>query len=199
MKCPFCNYQDSRVVDSRGVDEAIRRRRVCLKCSQRFTTFERLQPMGLLVVKKDGRRESFDRQKLLAGIRKACEKRPLPASAIEEFVDTVTTAVQGLGKIEVPSATVGEMVMERLRNLDEIAYIRFASVYRPFADLESLRREMDLLARTSKQSPVPKSQLLLIPEKDLDSLDKEGQEGPSRLTVPVPRPRRGRPRRVASS
>ncbi len=182
MRCPYCGFADTKVIDSRDADDGIRRRRECLSCGQRFTTFERVQTMGLLVVKKDGRREDFSREKLLAGIRKACEKRPLPVGAIEAVVDDVEAALQAQGKGEVPSSLIGELVMDHLRELDHIAYIRFASVYRAFADIDSLREELEAL--TAPGGP-PAGQLPLLPEQELEIL--------SRAPRPVRR-RPGRPR-----
>jgi transcriptional repressor NrdR len=146
LNCPFCGYFDSRVIDSRDVNDGIRRRRQCLQCDLRFTTYERLERASLLVIKKDGRREEFRREKMLGGIRKACEKRPLPAGAVESLVDEIEGELYQLGKAEVPGAVIGDMVMARLKKLDHIAYIRFASVYRDFADITMLKEEVDSLA-----------------------------------------------------
>src|SRR3990170_5921466 len=147
MRCPYCGFADTKVTDSRDADEGIRRRRECLNCGQRFTTMERLTTGSLLVAKKDGRREEFSREKLLAGLRKACEKRPLPAGAVEAVADAVEAALRQRGAPEVPSEEIGELVMGPLRELDHIAYIRFASVYRSFADLEELQQELESLSR----------------------------------------------------
>ncbi|MDH5695769.1 MAG: transcriptional regulator NrdR, partial [Dehalococcoidia bacterium] len=130
MNCPYCGYLDSKVIDSREVNDGIRRRRQCLSCGARFTTYERLQPASLFVIKKDERREEFNRNKLLSGIRKACEKRPLPTGSVDKLADDIEAELYQLGKAEIPSAAIGDMVMERLKNLDHVAYIRFASVYR---------------------------------------------------------------------
>lgn len=165
MNCPFCGYFDSRVIDSRDVNDGIRRRSQCLRCEMRFTTYERLQPVSLLVIKKDGRREEFRREKLLTGIRKACEKRPLAAGAVEELVDEVEGELYQLGKTEVPGRVIGDMVMARLKKLDHIAYIRFASVYRDFADITMLKEEVDSLASHAKAPPA--DQLPLIPADEL--------------------------------
>ncbi|MEX2247149.1 MAG: transcriptional regulator NrdR [Dehalococcoidia bacterium] len=152
MRCPFCGWSDSKVVDSREVDEAIRRRRECLNpdCAERFTTYERLQTSALFVVKKDGAREEFSREKLLGGIRKACEKRPLPAGAIEALAADIESTLLAANAAEIPSSTVGELVMERLRDLDTIAYVRFASVYRQFADMEHLQEWLEAQASGSR-------------------------------------------------
>ncbi len=145
MKCPYCDKADSRVVDTRAVGDGIRRRRKCQVCGQRFTTYEQWASNDPLVVKSDGRREEFDRQKLLSGVRKACAKRPIASEDIEKLVDQVECKVYALGKAEIKSKTIGEMVLVRLKELDEIAYIRFASVYLPLADLESIKVEVDRL------------------------------------------------------
>lgn len=147
MRCPYCGHNDSKVIDSRDVNEAIRRRRECLECSARFTTYERLQAVSLLVIKKDGRREEFNREKLIIGIRKACAKRPVSQETIEQMVDDIEDRLRKSGKAEVDASTIGDMVMERLRHLDGIAYIRFASVYRAFADVDEVREEADAYAR----------------------------------------------------
>ncbi len=147
MRCPYCGHNDSKVIDSRDVNEAIRRRRECLECSARFTTYERLQAVSLLVIKKDGRREEFNREKLIIGIRKACAKRPVSQETIEQMVDDIEDRLRKSGKAEVDASTIGDMVMERLRQLDGIAYIRFASVYRAFADVDEVREEADAYAR----------------------------------------------------
>jgi len=143
MRCPYCGDNDSRVLDTREVGDGIRRRRECQACGQRFTTYERVAKVNLQVVKRDGRRESFDRQKLLDGIMRACAKRPISTDQIEQMVTEIETEVYGLGKAEVSSNTIGEMVIVRLRELDDVAYVRFASVYRSFANLKALRREID--------------------------------------------------------
>ncbi len=145
MKCPYCEHQDSRVIDSRESSDGIRRRRQCTRCSQRFTTYERLQPLVMFVVKKDQRREEFSKDKLLGGLRKACEKRPLPAATVEELADEIESDLIALGRAEVSSTVIGDMVMEKLRKLDKIAYIRFASVYRDFTDIDALKSELETL------------------------------------------------------
>ncbi len=143
MKCPFCGATDSRVIDTREVGDAIRRRRECQECEQRYTTYEQVARVTLLVVKRDGRRENFDRQKLFEGIWKACAKRPVGSHQVEQLVEDIENHLYSLGQAEVSSASIGEMVMSRLKALDEVAYVRFASVYRSFADLETLKREVD--------------------------------------------------------
>ncbi|HZS86740.1 MAG TPA: transcriptional regulator NrdR [Chloroflexota bacterium] len=154
MKCPHCGFTggagqpDSKVLDSRDSEngEATRRRRECLNCHQRYTTYERVERIGLMVVKKDGRREEYSRAKLLGGVATACHRRPIPAGAVEALVDEVESDLFGRGTAEVSTHMIGEMVMDRLRALDEIAYIRFASVYRDFKTLEDLRAAMEGMA-----------------------------------------------------
>lgn len=154
MRCPFCGHNDSRVVDSREVDsgESIRRRRECPACGQRFSTYERVA-LSLQVVKRDNRREDFDRQKLVKNIWKACEKRDLSVASIEAMARDIEHRIHRLGTAEVPSTLVGEYAMEALRDLDEIAYIRFASVYKQFADLDDMRAEMEKLAARVDAEP----------------------------------------------
>jgi transcriptional repressor NrdR len=165
LNCPFCGYIDSKVIDSRDVNDGIRRRRQCLRCDLRFTTYERLQPVSLFVIKKDGRREDFRREKLLTGIRKACEKRPLQSGAVDKLVDEIEGELYQTGKAEVPGAVIGDMVMAKLKKLDHIAYIRFASVYREFADITELKQEVDSLAGHATAPPA--DQLALIPPEVL--------------------------------
>ncbi len=151
MKCPFCGHTESRVVDTREVGDGIRRRRECQACGQRFTTYEQVARVNLLVIKRDGRREPFDRQKLYEGIRRACAKRPVSAERIEQVVSEIETNLYNLGQAEVPSRTIGEMVMERLREIDDVAYVRFASVYRSFADIQTLKREVDQIVEQQRR------------------------------------------------
>jgi len=147
MKCPYCSYYDSKVVDSRPTEEGqvIRRRRECIKCSRRFTTYEKIEKIPLIVVKKDGIRESYDRNKLLNGIIKACEKRPVSVSEIENLVDDIETNLSNSLEKEVTSVVIGEMVMNTLKDIDEVAYVRFASVYRQFKDLNTFMEELKKL------------------------------------------------------
>jgi transcriptional repressor NrdR len=145
MQCPYCAKEQTKVVDTRESDEAIRRRRECLACGRRFTTYERIAHTGLMVIKQDGRREVFDRQKLMVGIIKACAKRPVPMEAIETVVDEIELELHAMMKSEIDSQKIGLMVMERLRILDDVAFVRFASVYRRFADLDSLAIEIQRL------------------------------------------------------
>ena len=165
MNCPYCSYEDSRVIDSRDVDGGVRRRRQCLRCEARFTTYERVQRVSLLVIKKDQRREEFSRDKLLAGIRKACEKRPLPAGTVERVMDDIEAELYRLGRAEIATSVIGDMVMERLKRLDYIAYIRFASVYRQFADITELKKEIDNLVTSEVVAPQTTSQLPLLLEE----------------------------------
>jgi transcriptional repressor NrdR len=145
MQCPYCANEQNKVIDTRESDETIRRRRQCLNCNKRFTTYERIAQTGLMVIKQDSRREAFDRQKLMTGVVKACAKRPIPMEAIEGLVDEIELELHSLGKSEIDSQRIGQFVMERLRVLDDVAYVRFASVYRRFADLDSLATEIQRL------------------------------------------------------
>lgn len=164
MLCPNCGHADSKVVDSRESEEAIRRRRQCLQCEARFTTYERVEGVALLVVKRDGRREPFNREKLLAGVRMACAKRPLPTGSIERLVEEIEAELMRLGRAEVPSSRIGEMVMERFKTLDRVAYIRFASVYRDFSEVDDFRAAAEaLLLAAEEGGRVPSSQLPLLP------------------------------------
>lgn len=149
MKCPFCGFDDSKVVDSRPTDEgtSIRRRRECLKCLKRFTTYETVERMPLMLVKRDGTRQAYDRQKLLGGLIKACEKRPVSLPQLEQIVDTVEQRVFGSLESEVSSKIIGELVMEQLRKVDEVAYVRFASVYRQFKDINTFMEELNTLLK----------------------------------------------------
>lgn len=144
MRCPLCGHREDKVVDSRTIQDhrAIRRRRECLKCGKRFTTYEYIEEPSLLVIKRDGRRQPFDRQKILAGLVKACEKRPISMDQMEDIVMQVERAVQKKTLREVTSTRIGELIMERLKHLDEIAYVRFASVYRQFKDVEQFMSEL---------------------------------------------------------
>jgi len=147
MKCPFCGYLDSKVVDSRPAEDgaSIRRRRECLSCHKRFTTFEVMETLPVVVIKKDGSRQSFDRSKLLNGMIRACEKRPVPFERLEKIVDEIEQILQNEMNREVPSEQIGEMVMDRLKEVDEVAYVRFASVYRQFKDISTFMNELNKL------------------------------------------------------
>ena len=171
----LCSGSGSKVIDSRVLNEGVRRRRRCLSCSARFTTYERIQPHNIFAVKKDGRREEFNRDKLFLRIRKACEKRPLPTGAIDKLVDDIEAELYKQGKNEVPSSLVGDLVMEGLRKLDHIAYIRFASVYREFADITSLKQEVDTLVSGEAKTSVSTSQPPLLSNKELGTLPKRHQ------------------------
>ena len=155
MKCPFCGHMEDKVVDSRESKEGevIRRRRECLGCAKRFTSYERIDQIPHMVVKKDGRRERFDREKVLAGLQRACEKRPVPMKALEAIVDRVESMVQESPEREVPTVQVGELLMESLRELDRVAFVRFASVYRDFKDVDQFMATLKgLLERPSSES-----------------------------------------------
>ena len=169
MNCPYCGGTGSRVIDSRPLDGGVRRRRKCLSCGARFTTYERVQSRNIFVVKKDGRREEFSRDKLSSGIRKACEKRPLPIGAIDKLIDNIEAEFYGLGKAEISSSIIGDLVMQGLKKLDHIAYIRFASVYREFADIGVLKLAVDNLAEGEILAP-PANQLPLLPSEAVNSL-----------------------------
>jgi transcriptional repressor NrdR len=153
MNCPFCGHKQDRVIDSRESREGdvIRRRRQCLECERRFTTYERIDEVPYMVVKKDGRREKFDRQKVLAGLLKACEKRPVSMSKLAEMVDEVEGKLAESAEREITTIEVGELLMERLRSLDKIAYVRFASVYRDFQDVEAFLNELKNLIRQKRK------------------------------------------------
>jgi len=152
MTCPFCGHREDKVVDSRESKEGdlIRRRRECLKCGRRFTTYERIDEIPYMVVKKDGRRERFDRQKVLAGLLKACEKRPVSMNSLARIVDEVEARLIESPDREISTRDIGEMLMERLRALDKVAYVRFASVYRDFQDVEAFFRELEDLMRQKR-------------------------------------------------
>lgn len=155
MKCLYCGYKEDKVVDSRANAEesAIRRRRECLKCGKRFTTYEYIEEVSLMVIKKDGRREPFDRKKILTGITKACEKRPISLEKMEEIVTQIERSIQKKSDREVLSSRIGELVMERLKVLDDVAYVRFASVYRQFKDVGQFMEELkDILNKEKKQN-----------------------------------------------
>lgn len=145
MKCPYCGFLDSKVVDSRPTDDSIRRRRECLKCLKRFTTYETVERVPLMLVKRDGTREPYDRQKLLGGVMKACEKRPVAQERLEKLVEDVEQAMFSTVEYEVSTRDVGELVMERLKDVDEVAYVRFASVYRQFKDINTFMEELNTL------------------------------------------------------
>ena len=152
MKCPYCANDDTRVIDSRPADDncSIRRRRICDKCNKRFTTYETIERMPLVVVKRDGFRQSFDRVKLINGMVRACEKRPVPLEKLEAIADEIEQELQGKLEREVSTVEIGEMVMKRLKEVDEVAYVRFASVYRSFKDINTFMDELSLLLTEKK-------------------------------------------------
>ena len=147
MKCPFCGHPESKVIDSRPADEnaSIRRRRECLACGKRFTTYETVESLPIVVIKKDGSRQSFDRQKVLRGMIRACEKRPVSVAELERIADEIEQELQNSMEREIRTADIGEKVMERLRSVDQVAYVRFASVYRQFKDIDTFMAELNKL------------------------------------------------------
>jgi transcriptional repressor NrdR len=155
MKCPYCGYKEDKVVDSRSTSEesAIRRRRECLKCGKRFTTYEYIEEVSFMVIKKDGRREPFDRKKILAGVIRACEKRPISMEKMEEIITMVERAIQRKSDREVSASRIGELVMEKLKALDDVAYVRFASVYRQFKDVGQFMEELKDILGKEKRKP----------------------------------------------
>jgi transcriptional repressor NrdR len=153
LKCPYCSRINNKVIDSRLSKDGrmIRRRRECVECDRRFTTYERLEDSLPMVVKKDGRREPFDREKIISGIRKSCQKRPISMTQIEEFADALELHFQELGKKEIESSEIGESVINRLREWDEVAYVRFASVYRQFRDINEFMAELEEILKSRKE------------------------------------------------
>jgi len=153
MKCPYCTKINNKVIDSRLSKDGrtIRRRRECIECGRRFTTYEKLVDVLPMVVKKDGRREPFSREKIISGIRKACQKRPISITKIEEFVDSLEIYFQDLGKKEVDNSEIGEKVINELKKWDEVAYVRFASVYRQFKDISEFMTELEEIIRSKKE------------------------------------------------
>ena len=147
MRCPYCGFRESKVVDSRPADEgsSIRRRRECLSCEKRFTTYETVESLPMVVIKKDGSRQSFDRQKVLRGMIRACEKRPVSLAELERIADEIEQELQNSMEREIRTADIGEKVMERLRSVDQVAYVRFASVYRQFKDIDTFMAELNKL------------------------------------------------------
>ena len=152
MRCPFCSYSESKVIDSRPAEEGatIRRRRECLSCGKRFTTYEIMERLPLLVIKRDGSRQAFDRMKLIGGLIKACEKRPVTVDQLERIADEIEQELQGSLDREVSSERIGELVMDKLKDLDQVAYVRFASVYRQFKDINTFLDELNKLLSESK-------------------------------------------------
>jgi transcriptional repressor NrdR len=149
MKCPYCDHQESKVIDSRESKKglSIRRRRECLACRRRFTTYEKIEEIPYMVVKKDGSRQPFDSQKLLRGLLKACEKRPIPIKKVEEIVEEIESKLHERADKEIRSSEIGQYVMDRLKELDKVAYVRFASVYREFRDVSEFKRELETLLK----------------------------------------------------
>ena len=160
MKCPYCSYEESKVIDSRPTDEGerIRRRRECLKCGKRFTTYEIIETVPVIVIKKDGSREAFDRDKLLRGLLRACEKRPVPLNPLEDAVDDIQNTLQNTLDSEVSSSRIGEYAMEKLKSIDEVAYVRFASVYREFKDINSFLEELSRIKSAKEKSAAADAQ-----------------------------------------
>ena len=186
MRCPSCEAPETRVTDSRDTGQEIRRRRECLKCGVRFTTYERVQLAALAVAKRDGRREDFDHDKLLRSIRLACAKRPLPTGAIEKLADEIESDLQRLGRAEVPASVIGDTVLARLRVMDPVAYVRYASVYRDFDSLEGFVSEIQQYQTTAEKDTEREAtgQLELIPNEF--------------AIPPRPRARRGRRPRITA-
>ncbi len=153
MKCPFCGYEESKVIDSRPTDEGekIRRRRECLKCEKRFTTYEMIESLPIIVVKKDKSRQQFNRDKLLTGMLRACEKRPVSIETVEHAIDDIELVIQNSLDREVTSERIGELVMDKLKGIDEVAYVRFASVYRQFQDIDTFMSELSKLLSKEKK------------------------------------------------
>ena len=161
MHCPYCGHENSRVIDTREVPDGIRRRRECLNCHQRFTTYERIAGINLLVVKRDRSREEFDREKLLKSLRVACHKRQVSAQQLEQAVRDLETDLYAMGRGEVSSRTIGELVMNKLQDIDEVAYVRFASVYRSFQDVDSIAAEIENLQARKRREAERKNQIPL--------------------------------------
>jgi len=161
MKCPYCGHQDSRVIDTREVPDGIRRRRECLNCHQRFTTYERIAGISLLIVKQDRSREEFDREKLLKSLRVACHKREVSAQQIETAVRDIETELYAMGRGEISSHEIGRLVMQALQEIDEVAYVRFASVYRRFQDVDSIAEEIENLQARKRREAEQKNQIPL--------------------------------------
>ena len=170
MRCPYCGNTDSKVIDSRDAGDGIRRRRECRECQRRFTTYEYVQMRTMMVVKRDGRREEFQREKLFSSLTKACAKRPLPVGSIDKVVDEIEGQLVESGRAEITSRAVGELVMERLGDLDRVAWIRFASVYRDFRDIESFREAIDaLLQPEASENGVHPDQISLLEDDAVPS------------------------------
>ena len=186
MICPFCSHDDSKVIDSRSAGAGIRRRRKCLRCAFRFTTHEGIQTRIMQVIKRDGRREEFAREKLWHSLTKACTKRPLPVGSVEKVIDEIESHLENMGRAEMQSKVIGELVIEKLKALDRVAYIRFASVYRDFRDIESFKEEIDTLLQARESSSIPVNQLSFSDaiKKDLVSLSPR-RRGRKPKTKPI--------------
>ena len=154
MKCPFCGFEESKVIDSRPTDEGqrIRRRRECLECGKRFTTYEVIESLPIIVIKKDKSRETFNRNKLMTGLLRACEKRPVSIDTLDNIIDEIEVIIQNSLDREVSSEKIGELVMEKLKKVDEVAYVRFASVYRQFKDVDAFMSELETMVKTEHKS-----------------------------------------------
>ena len=161
MKCPFCEASNARVIDTRAVSDGIRRRRECQECHQRFTTYERIARVNLLVVKRDESRQGFDRDKLLRSMQAACSKRPVSAEVLEDAARDIEAELYAMGRSEVNSLTIGELAMDRLRQIDDVAYVRFASVYRRFTDVDHMVEEIDALRERKRREEELKNQMPL--------------------------------------
>lgn len=184
MKCPYCGHMASKVIDSRTSDDGVRRRRECQACAERYTTYEQFQRSVVMVIKKDGRREEFQREKLLHGLRSAVQKRPLPTGSVDAIVESIEHRLMASGWSEVPSRAIGEMVIKHLKELDPIAYIRFASVYRKFVSVDELLSELNQLA----QSPPPPADQPRLFEDELSELvDGEDAVPPPPPPTPIER------------
>ncbi len=183
MHCPYCTFSDSKVTDSRVVENGIRRRRECQRCGLRFTTYERIQATALMVSKHDGRREEFNREKLIIGIRKACTKRPISSRTIEKMVEDVESELQHLGQVEVPTSILGSMVMERLMKLDRVAYIRFASIYQDFQQIESFEQAVQDLREENTQLP-----LMDVPPREPSRKRRRAANGQARQRSRISKP-----------
>ncbi len=184
MNCPNCQHTDFKVVDSREVEDGIRRRRECLGCGHRFTTYERIQPTAVYVIKKDGRREEWSKDKLLGGLHKACEKRPLPVGTVDRLADEIESELLETGRVEISTAAIGDKVMEKLRAIDNIAYIRFASVYRKFTDVTEFKDMVDKLI--DRNDPDPRAQLpLILADADSSQLETRNPKRSKGHDAPV--------------
>ncbi len=189
MRCPYCGYVDTKVTDSRESEDGIRRRRECLDCKRRFTTYERVQLAPVMIVKKDGRREEFSRQKVRSGIVRSCAKLPVRSADIDAIVDDIETVLNASGSAEVPSSELGDLVMERLRELSHVAYVRYASHYKDFRTLEDFQEEFERLATAPRRSPRRSgaAQPSLLPPEALDA-----DSAPAPIEIEKRRPRRVR-------